>query len=125
MSHSTPAKLRATPPAFFHVMGSLRKMAATNMVMMGVQVLVMLKSMEVVMVMAFRKLICVRKRLNMEATKICSMSFSGTFSLGMKSDKSQNKAVAPVALRQNKSKGVNTCALEIFLQHTMLNPKIQ
>ena len=121
----TPTKLTKTPPTFFPVIGSFKATAATNMVMMGVQVLVMLKSMEVVMVMAFRKLICVRKRPSMEATKICSMSFSGTFSLGMKSDKSQNKAVAPVALRQNKSKGVNTCALEIFLQHTMLNPKMQ
>ena len=100
-------------------------MAATNMVMMGVQVLAMLKSMEVVIVMAFRKLICVRKRPSMEATKICSRSFSGTFSLGIKSDKSQNNTAAPVALRQNKSIGVNTCALEMFLQQTMLNPKMQ
>jgi hypothetical protein len=43
----------------------------------------------------------------------------------MKSDNSQNKAVAPVALRQNKSMGVNTCALEMFLQQMMLNPKMQ
>jgi hypothetical protein len=28
--------------------------------------------------------------------------------LGMKSDNSQNKAVAPVARRQNRSMGVNT-----------------
>jgi hypothetical protein len=95
------------------------------MVRIGVQVLVMLVSMEVVIVMAFRKLIWVRKRPNMEATKICHISFIGTFSLGIKSDKSQNKAVAPVALRQNKSIGVNTWALEMFLQQTMLNPKMQ
>ena len=121
----TPTKLTKTPPIFLPVMGSFKKIAATNMVIIGVQVLAMLKSMEVVMVMAFRKLICVRKSPSMEATKICSKSFSGTFSLGMKSDKSQNNKVAPVALRQNKSMGVNTCALEMFLQHTMLNPKMQ
>ena len=95
------------------------------MVKMGVQVLVMLVSMEVVMVMAFRKLIWVRKRPNMEATKIWSISFIGTFSLGMKSESSQNKAVAPVARRQKRSMGVITCALEMFLQHTMLKPKMQ
>ena len=100
-------------------------MAATNMVMMGVHVLVMLVSMEVVKVIAFKKLICVRYKPNMEAKKIFGKSFNGTFSLGMKSDNSQNKAVAPVARRQNKSIGVNTCALEMFLQQTMLNPKIQ
>jgi hypothetical protein len=43
----------------------------------------------------------------------------------MKSDSSQNKMVAPVALKQNKSMGVNTLALEIFLQQTILNPKMQ
>jgi len=95
------------------------------MVKIGVHVLVMLVSMEVVIVMAFKKLIWVRKRPSMEAMKICPMSFNGTFSLGMNNDNSQNKAVAPIALRQNKSMGVSTCAFEIFLQHTMLNPKMQ
>ena len=33
--------------------------------------------------------------------------------------------VAPVALRQNKSMGVNTCAFEMFLQQMMLRPKMQ
>ena len=121
----TPAKLTKTPPIFLKVIGSFRKMAATNMVIMGVQVLVMLRSMEVVMVMAFRKLICVRNNPSIEATKICSKSFGGTFSLGMKCDSSRNKTVAPVALRQNKSMGVNTPAFERFLQQMMLNPKMQ
>jgi hypothetical protein len=43
----------------------------------------------------------------------------------MKSDSSQNKAVAPVALQQNKSMGVSTCALEMFLQQMILNPNMQ
>jgi hypothetical protein len=106
-------------------MGSFNTMAATIMVRMGVQVLAMLKSMEVVIVTAFRKLICVRKRPSIDATKICAMSFNGTFSLGINSDNNQNKAVAPVALQQNKSIGVSTCALEMFLQQMILNPKIQ
>jgi hypothetical protein len=104
----TPTKLTKTPLIFLPVIGSFKATAATNIVMIGVQVLVMLKSMEVVIVMAFKKLICVRKRPSIEATKICNKSFTGTFSLGIKSDKSQNKMVAPVALRQNKSIGVNT-----------------
>ena len=95
------------------------------MVMMGVQVLAMLRSMEVVIVMAFKKLICVRKRPSMEATKMYSKSFSGTFSLGIKSDKSQNNSVAPTARKHSKSMGVNTLALEMFLQQTILNPKMQ
>lgn len=53
------------------------------------------------------------------------MSFIGTFSLGMKSDTSQNSSVAPNALRHSKSMGVITLALEMFLQQTMLNPKMQ
>ena len=125
ISIRTPIKLTKTPPIFLPVMGSFKTMAATNIVMIGVQVLAMLKSMEVVMVMAFKKLICVRNKPSMEATKICSKSFSGTFSFGMKSDNSQNNSAAPDALRQNKSMGVNTWVFEMFLQQTMLNPKIQ
>lgn len=125
IKNNTPARLTNTPPIFLKVMGSFKAMAATNMVRMGVQVFVMLVSMEVVMVMAFKKLSCVRKRPNMEAMKIFGRSFFSTFSLGMKSDNSQNKAVAPIARRQNRSMGVSTCALEMFLQQTMLNPKMQ
>ena len=66
----TPPKLNKTPAAFLKVIGSFKTMAATNMVKMGVQVLAMLKSMEVVMVTAFKKLTWVRKRPSMEATKI-------------------------------------------------------
>lgn len=121
----TPAKLNKTPPAFLKVIGSFKTMAATIMVKMGVQVLAMLKSMEVVIVTAFKKLTCVRKSPKKEAMAICHKSFNGTFSLGMKSDNSQNKAVAPVARRQNRSMGVSTCALEMFLQQMMLNPKMQ
>ena len=123
--NKTPTKLTNTPPIFLRVIGSFNATAATNIVKMGVQVLVMLVSMEVVMVMAFRKLICVRYKPSMEAMKIFGKSFNATFSLGMKRESSQNKAVAPVARRQNKSIGVNTCALEMFLQQTMLNPKMQ
>ena len=113
------------PPTFLKVMGSFKTMAATIMVRIGVQVLVMLVSMEVVMVMAFRKLHWVRNRPSIEAIKIFHRSFSGTFSLGMKSDTSQNSSVAPKALKHSKSMGVSTLALEMFLQQTMLNPKMQ
>ena len=113
------------PPTFLPVMGSFSTTAATTMVRMGVQVLAMLKSMEVVIVTAFRKLIWVRKRPSIEATNILGRSFVSTFSLGMKSDTSQNKTVAPVARRQYKSIGLNTPAFEMFLQQMMLNPKMQ
>lgn len=125
ISSKTPAKLIKTPPIFLPVMGSFKAMAATNMVMMGVQVLAMLTSIEVAKVMAFRKLTWVRKSPSIEATNIFGKSFFSTLSLGMKSESSQKSAVAPMARRQNKSIGLNTCALEMFLQHTMLNPKIQ
>ena len=125
ISSKTPARLTKTPPTFFPVMGSFRKMAATSIVRTGVQVLAMLTSMEVASVMAFRKLYWVRNSPSMEATKICKRSFVGTFSLGMKSDKSQNNSVAPEARKHSKSKGVSTLALEMFLQQTILNPKMQ
>ncbi len=52
ISHSMPPKLNATPPVFFHVMGSFRKIAATNMVNMGVVVLITDRSTGVVWAMA-------------------------------------------------------------------------
>ena len=55
ISHSIPPKLSATPSAFFHVMGSFRKMAATNIVKMGVVVLITERSTGVVCAMACRK----------------------------------------------------------------------
>ena len=67
----------------------------------------------------------VRNNPNIEAMKIFHRSFSGTFSLGIKSDKSQNNSVAPAARKHSRSMGVITCALEMFLQQTMLNPKMQ
>ena len=107
------------------VTGSFKATAATTMVIMGVQVLAMLTSMEVAKVMAFRKLTWVRNSPSMEATKIFGRSLGSIFSFGMNSESSQKSAVAPMARRQNKSIGLNTCALEMFLQHTMLNPKMQ
>ena len=121
----TPARLTKMPPTFLKVMGSFKTMAATIMVRMGVQVLAMLKSMEVAKVMAFKKLYWVRKSPSIDATKICKRSFAGTFSLGMKNDNSQNNSVAPIARKHSKSMGVSTLALEMFLQQTMLNPKMQ
>ena len=64
-------------------------------------------------------------RPSMEAMKIFHRSFSGTFSLGMNRDRIQNSSVAPAARKHSKSMGVITCALEMFLQQTMLNPKMQ
>ena len=74
--------------------------------------------------MAFKNEICVRNRPNMEARKILGRSFFSTFSLGMKSDKSQNKAVAPMALKQNRPIGDTKLEFVKSLQMMMLKPKM-
>ncbi len=51
----TPAKLKATPPAFLKVMGSPRKKNAKTIVKIGPRVDMMAVSMEVAMVIAIKK----------------------------------------------------------------------
>jgi hypothetical protein len=51
-------------------------------------------------------------------------SLNGTFSLGRKSDMSQNSRQAPADLKQNKPKEPTNPLLVSSLQMMMLNPKI-
>lgn len=88
-------------------MGSLRKMAETNMVIIGVMVATIVASIGVVMVMAFKNDICVRKRPNIEAMNIPPKSRMGTFSFGVNIDNIQNNAAAPMERMQNNAIGDN------------------
>lgn len=124
MRNTIPMKLRATPPAFFHVIGSFNATAATNMVKIGVIEVMMEVSNGVVMVMASRNSNCVRNRPNMEAKNIFIKSRCSTFSFGKNSDTNQNKADAPVALMRNRHSGEIRCELLRLLQMMMLNPNM-
>ena len=124
MSHSMPPKLSATPRAFFHVIGSLRNMAATNMVKIGVVVLITERSTGVVWAMAWRKVSCGRKRPSMPAPASRSKSRGGTFSRGAKSDTSQNSAPATSDRMANNTIGAMPPSVAISRQTTTLMPKM-
>ena len=124
MSMMTPMKHTATPPAFFSVIGSFRAMAATNKVKIGVMELMMEVSKVVAILMAFRKVSCVKKSPSMEAMKIFHKSLNGTFSLGMKHEMSQNRMVAPMARRLKSPIGEMRLEFDKSLQMMMLNPKM-
>ena len=70
IKNTTPQKLNPTPNAFFSVIGSLTTIAAINIVKIGVMAVMMLVSRGVVIVIAFRNAICVRKRPSIEAQNI-------------------------------------------------------
>ena len=94
------------------------------MVKMGPSVPIMAVSMADDMVMAMRKVICGTKRPSSEAATIFQKSPRSTFSCGRKSDSSQNRALAPMALRVNSAYGDTVCELAMSLQNTTLRPKI-
>ena len=120
----TPQKLRITPPAFLKVMGSCRKMAAMNMVMMGVMVLMIDKSMGEVRPMAVKNVICGKKSPKREAPMIGRKSFFATFSFVVKRDNIQNMVPAPIARNVNSAIGGSTPPFAISLQNLMLNPNM-
>ena len=119
-----PTKLIATPDAFLKVTGSLRKMAANIIVKMGARVPSMAESMEVVIVMAPRKVSCGMKRPTIEASRMRRRSLGGTFSLGRKSEQAQNRALAPMALRVKSTMGLTVWVEAMSLQKMILKPKI-
>ncbi len=124
ISISTPARLSATPPAFLKVIGSLRKMAAKHIVNTGGSVPRTERSMELVIVVATRNENCGTKSPSTEARAILARSPAGTFSRGIKSDISQNRAEAPMALMVKSTDGVMTCEFAMSLQKIILKPKI-
>ena len=125
ISTSTPMKLSATPHTFFQVMGSLRNHAAINIVMMGVSELSIDVSMDVVIVMATRNVICGTNSPMNDARTICSMSDLLTCSFGMNRDASQNSSVAPLALSRNSAYGERTSLLAMSLHMAMLSPNME
>lgn len=124
MSITTPVKLIATPPAFFKVIGSFNAMAAVNMVNIGVMAVMIAVSIGVVILMASRKLICVRNNPNIEAMKIFHKSLNGTLSFGKNSETIQKSNVAPMARKLKSPMGEMRQELVRSLQMMMLNPKI-
>ena len=119
-----PMKLIPTPAAFFAVIGSFTNMNAKNMVKIGPSVPMMDASMVVAIVMPLRNVYWVMNRPNMDANAICIRSLTGTFSLGVNNEISQNKADAPMALSVNNAIGETTAELEMSFVSTMLTPKI-
>ncbi len=123
--NSTPNRLKNTPPAFFKVIGSFRKIAATNIVMIGLVVLMIDASIDVVMVIALRNAIWVIKRPSIEAIKVRYRSLPLIFSFGTKIDAIQNRSVAPIALKQKRAIGDTTPESAIFLQNMIFKPKMR
>ena len=119
-----PPKLRKTPNAFFQVMGSLRKIAAKNIVKTGLRVPRMDESMEVVIVMAPRNVSWGRNRPRKDARAMSSISLPAILSFCPKRDAAQKRAVAPRARRVNRTMGLTVWELAMSLQKTMLNPKM-
>lgn len=124
MTSNMPIKLTATPMDFFQVMGSFSTMAAMNMVIIGVMVLVMERSKGEAIVIATRNVICVAKSPSMLAKIMLSKSLGATFSLGVKIEKIQKRRPAPSALKVNKAIGGIPPALAISLQKRTLMPKM-
>lgn len=82
-------------------------------------------SMAVVFVMAKRKESCVINSPRKDAATTFQMSpFSMCSPGAVNSDQSQNSAVAPNDLRQNRAIGVMFPSIAIFLQLMMLNPNM-
>ena len=94
------------------------------MVKIGVSEVIMEASTGVVIVIALRKLICVRNSPSIDARKILGKSLRSTFSFGKNSESSQKQIVAPTARRQNIPIGEMIPNETRFLHVMMLNPNI-
>lgn len=124
IKNNTPPNDRTTPRAFFHVIGSLRNIAATNIVKIGVIEPRMEVSMAVVIGLASRKVSWGTKRPKNEAAAVRSRSLGAIFSLGVKIEMSQKSVHAPIARRVNITVGDNIPLLLRSLVVTMLMPNI-
>ena len=119
-----PAKLNATPPAFFTVIGSLSTTAAISIVNIGDVVTMIEQSIGVISGIPMRKVICVRKKPRKDAAKIFGRSFLSTFSLGIKAEVNQNNPPAKTERSRNKPKGEIMPPEVRSLQIIILKPKI-
>lgn len=94
------------------------------MVMIGLKDVIIEASIAVVMVIAFRKHICVMYSPSIEATKVFSISFFSIFSSLVKKDAIQNRIVAPIALKQKRPSGEMPPSLDRAFVTIMLNPNM-
>lgn len=120
----TPMKLNPTPIAFFPVIGSFKKIAANIIVKIGPRDVSMELSMELAIVIPFKKVYCGITRPIIAAIAISPRSFLHTFSLGQNMDTSQNTQAAHIILIPKRASGVMTEAFDMSLQKTMLSPNI-
>ncbi|CCY37655.1 unknown [Alistipes sp. CAG:831] len=126
--NSTPARLTPRPSTPCHVIRSFSTTAATTIVITGVISPSTEASTAVVIVIAFRKANCVRNSPRSEATAIFQRSPLSTLSRlasGKHRDITQNSTSAPADRIRNSDIGGTWPSLAMFLQHTILNPKIR
>ena len=126
--NSTPARLTPSPRTPCHVILSFSTTAATTIVITGVISPSTEASTAVVIVIAFRKANCVRNNPRSEATAIFQRSPLSTLSRlasGKHRDITQNSTSAPADRIRNSDIGGTWPSLAMFLQHTILNPKIR
>lgn len=125
ISINTPQRLNTRPAIPLHLMRSFIKMAEIINAIIGLKVLIMDASMAVVSVIANKKESWVINSPRNDASAIFQKSFFSIFSFGaQKSEHSQNRAVAPNDLRQNKAMGVMFPSMAIFLQLIILKPNM-
>ena len=94
------------------------------MVNMGPSVPKIAESMAVAMVIPIRKVTCVRKNPSNDASAIRHMSPFFTGSFGIKSDRIQKIADAPMALNVNSTMGATAPELAMSLHSTTFNPNM-
>lgn len=119
-----PQKLNITPPIFCVERGSFRAMAAINIVYIGDIELTIEQSIGVMLFMATKKNICVRKKPKNEAIKIFGKSCLSIFSFGVNRDIIQNIIPAPMERRENRAIGEIAWLLVKSLQSTIFRPKM-
>ena len=121
----SPARLSMTPPAFFKVMGSLRTIAAMNIVKIGDRAVTIEQSIGVMWAIPFRKVSCVSRKLKTDAPKIFKKSCFSTLSLRENIESIQNAVAANTDLKLKIASGESQLPLVRSLQMMMLRPKIE
>ena len=100
-------------------------MAAKNIVKIGVREATTETSKGVVILIATRKVICVRKSPNIEAMNMRNKSLRSTRSLGINRESKEKRITAPNARKVNKQIGGTSPDWAISLQANILKPKIK
>ena len=103
MSVTAPQQPMATPPAFFHVMGSWRIRNDSNMAKMGMEVVTILALTGEVMLSPMVKQHWLHTSPKTAAPAKVSLSRKGTCSLGRKKDVIQKSSAPPATLNDTMS----------------------